>query len=1632
MSHTHLLFKRTLALAVSASLAFSGPLHAALTEISNEPLAQPAVSVKPNIMLILDDSDGMKRQYAPDHLGRLGGGSNAFCFDSGDDDAGLITGTLDNCEPGDPPLMSPDINSQYYNPELRYTPALNYDGSSKTNMTSANTTAWTTVPTDNVTPAGTDSFRRTILDMNGAEGATVTSTANLAASFPDRVWCNLPSATETDTSVCRTNSSYSYPSAAFPYGKTALGVIKRVYGAPYYYRLAPEYCTDATLTACQASADATHAVPAFARYCSDSALTTCQAKYSTSYPYPKFTGIVLPPGTGSTGTAATGTITVRNPQKDTAGGSITSITVNGVSIISGTITAAASFTPSVVATNIAAAINAYASSPDYTATAAASSNVVTITYAGVPAKSTTPNGYAIAVSFGALTYTAATEAFSVNNTVQGDSITTITVTLNSVTTSLISGSVTCPTTSSCPSGNGSGPRTTRNTYMATQLAAAINANTSSGLTHGYSATSSGVNVTITAPASLGSSINTVTPASTKSAGATITLSMGAFANGITSGDIENTTTAFANGADPVPVTDAVRQNVGSFARVNIASGQTYTKYAARTDCAADTTCTYDEEMTNFANWYAYYRSRMQMAKTSIGTSFASLTDSFRVGFITVNYSSADTARYLAVNDFATGSGNQRDNWYTKLYQTTNNASARPLREALSRVGRYYGNVTTGINSGMGSTDPVVLACRPNYAILAAGGNWDGNAGQKLDGSAVGNQDNADSGYSLRSQARYDGALASSTDTLADVALYYYKNDLRSTLADQVPTTSKDTASHQHMTTYTVGIGSVGQLNYDANYESGTNQDFEKLKLAPASGGQDWPVPASGNAKNIDDLWHAGVNGRGTFYSIADPAALAGSLLEALTSVAGRVGAGAAAATSNLQPVAGDNFAFTAQYETVSWIGDLKAKTIDLSTGTVAFRELWSAQTQLNLRTNAYQDRRIYTFDSTDTTGNRLKSFCAPEHLADGATPFDGCDDTAGLSSTELAYFEPLTGGPTSEGWTPLIQSTGWTATDGTGRTTAATKEKVLNYLRGDESSEIVNIISPTASDLFRNRTGLLGDIINAQPAYVKGSPFGYTDAFYSDFKNDTNGITAIRYGRVYSAANDGMLHAFATDPDNNPYFQTAGIATTTTTDDAFTGTLDTSAIAGEGAERWAYIPRMTFVNLMRLADSPYTHRYYTDASPVVGDICFDQTASSDCSAKSKWHTILVAGLNAGGRGYYALDLTNPDSPKGLWEFNGGGSSCIDADSDVTSSSGQTEDCNLGYSFGNPVLTKLPSSFSPAAHAGKWAVIFTSGYNNVSPGDGVGHLYIVEAQTGKLLKRLSTAVGDTTTPSGLGRINAWTDDAFTNNTSRTVYGGDLHGNLWRFQLEADATVTANSVTRLVSLTAPDGTEQSITTRPELGEVSGKRVVFVGTGRLLGTSDTSSTQKQSIYAVKDNMDSVTSPAVSFSSSGAGPRTITGFVNQTLSVSGTDATVRTVTTINSVDFTDTTVKGWFVDLPDGGSGGNGAERVNVDPILQLGTLVVASNVPSADTCVAGGFGWLNFLDYKTGAYVPGATLNTASNKISASLIVGINVVKLPGGTVKTIVTTADNQQITKETPASASTVQGKRVSWRELLFE
>ena len=1688
--------------AISLWLALPAALYGQETDISDGPLAQPATSVKPNMLLILDDSGSMARQFTPDYVSsNSNAGTVANCFDSLD--GGSISETPEDCYAGDPPAMTPDFNTQYYNPEIRYFPAVNYDGSSKGDMTSAATSGWTAVPTDSVSNSTANDARKTphqgSLGSSTAEGThwdtgrpfTPVATMDLVAGYPDRVWCNSTGASATDAANCKTNSAYTYPDFTFGHGVDGSGNRKYKFGPPYYYRILPtEFCTNATLTICIAatapttSGGLTYSVPARVRFCDSTAHTNCQAKRTSTFRFPKFLGRVNSSSPAVTGVKSRGRITLT--AGDDGAPTIQQIRITRpdasiVTLLSAAVTTVATNSAgnrTTAATAIRNAINANTSAGlnhGYVASLGATGGSTQQIFIDAPTIPTDDNvgndGSTISVDAPGTGGTPASLTFTMggaNNS--GDKVSSLRI-----------GPPGGPAVDLIPAGGVSCGSSCSNTKMSTNLRASINANTSSGLSHGYTASGTGSTVIITAPAGTGSERNGW-PMTWADSGLN-NQSGFTLAGGSTTGDLAHSTTAFTGGVNPQAAGLAARVDVGSFVRTNIVSGQTYPKGPARSDCAGATACTYDEEMTNFANWFTYYRTRFQMAKTSIGRAFLSLGSDFRVGFMTINFS---TTHWLAVNDFNTAATQQKEQWFVKLYNATDSGST-PLRGALSRAGRYYGNQNPGGNMG---TSPIQLSCQPSYSILTSDGYWNDSSSVavKLDGSD--DVDNQDSGsgnppaevtpYATKSSGSWDGNAVG--NTLADVAMYYYKTDLRADLADQVPSSGKDNAAHQHMTTFTVGMGLAGTFNYDPNYETQTAGDFKDV----TQGTKFWPNPGLQEEAKLDDLWHAAVNGRGKFFSAQDPVALANGIAETLNSVQARIGAGAAAATSNLQPVAGDNFAFTAQYQTVEWSGDLKARTIDLSTGAVATRELWSAQALLDQRDHI--TRRIYVFDPADTdptattgifnksitslsqvlgtatantssphglatgetvvisgaspagyngtytvtvvdadtfrysvsdilagpasgtitagisrlqNGNRLRSFCAPESPISN---YPECDDGGLLTQAEMdAHFDPL-GGPNSQ----LYQSVSW-PTDGSNRHLSATKLSLVDYLRGETVNETSGGTGTT--DLYRNRAHLLGDIVNAQPAYVKAPPFQYTDPNYGAFKS----ANANRFGMVYAAANDGMLHAFATDPDGSPYFQTAGIITPVTGDDTFTGTLSTDPVSGEGSENWAYVPTMVLPTLKRLGETNYStnHRYSVDGSPVVGDVCF-----GTCAAAGDWRTILVAGLNKGGRGYYALDVTNPQAPAALWELKGGNdAACIANDGDVDST--QNGDCNIGFSFGNPIIAKRPSD-------GKWVVFVTSGHNNISPGDGKGHLYMIDAQTGVILQRMSTPVGDSTTPSGLARINGWVDNASINNTVKTIYGGDLLGNVWRFQLEASAPLSANTLSLLATVTDPAGTPQPITTRPELGQdpITLSRIIFIATGKFLGLTDKADEQRQSVYAIKDPMDAQNlTGVVNMGRSGG---TIAGFQHQTFTAT---STTRAIADNTPVDFD--AQKGWFVDLPDGGSG-SPSERVNVDPILQLGTLVVPSNVPSSDTCVAGGFGWVNFFDFRSGGFVQGAANGNVSIKISASLVVGINVVQLPGGTVKTIVTTADNQQITQDTPVAPSNIQGRRVTWREMFVE
>jgi type IV pilus assembly protein PilY1 len=347
------------------------------------------------------------------------------------------------------------------------------------------------------------------------------------------------------------------------------------------------------------------------------------------------------------------------------------------------------------------------------------------------------------------------------------------------------------------------------------------------------------------------------------------------------------------------------------------------------------------------------------------------------------------------------------------------------------------------------------------------------------------------------------------------------------------------------------------------------------------------------------------------------------------------------------------------------------------------------------------------------------------------------------------------------------------------------------------------------------------------------------------------------------------------------------------------------------------------------------------------------------------------------------------------------------------------DGDLGYSFGNPVITKRKSD-------GKWVVLVTSGLNNVSPGTtGKGFLYVLDAGTGTVLEKIGTGAGDTTTPSGLGKIAAWTDNLSKDNTALRVYGGDILGNVWRF----DLTVSPATVMRIASLKDGAGVAQPVTTRPELANVYGFPVVYIGTGRYLGDSDLANIGRQSLYAFRDLQSDL-----------GNLRTSSRMVKQTINVFDTahrSVTVSGVGWQNAVN----PAYGWYVDFNPGAAPGDSpGERVTIDPQLVRGTVVVVTNVPNQSSCKAGGDSWIYQFSYLDGSSIPAAPVlsppgNPVVNQIglknaSNAVTVGMAIIRLSSGQFKAIVTDARGNKTTVALSMGTVTGQtGKRTSWREL---
>lgn len=582
----------------------------------------------------------------------------------------------------------------------------------------------------------------------------------------------------------------------------------------------------------------------------------------------------------------------------------------------------------------------------------------------------------------------------------------------------------------------------------------------------------------------------------------------------------------------------------------------------------------------------------------------------------------------------------------------------------------------------------------------------------------------------------------------------------------------------------------------------------------------------------------------------------------------------------------------------------------------------------------------------------------------------------------------------------LNQSSSTAVADGLG-------EDRLNFLRGSNARE--------GAPFRRRNNKLLGDIINSGVVYSGAPSTGITSTTYAGFQ----AANQARVPAVYVGSNDGMLHGFRADT---------------------------------GEELFGYIPSWMGPKLSALTASTYVanHQAYVDGPPTVAEA---EVGTSGTSAD--WKTVLVSGTGAGGRGVFALDVTDPtqfSASSALWEFTG------------------DDDADMGFVMGQPAILKFRTSAPTATTATyKWFAVVASGVNNYTTPNingvystGRPALFLLDLgkQPGTAWTlntnyyKVSFPVDATlAVTNGTGVLNFKAALATGGNREvRQIYAGDLHGNMWKLNFSAQGTAGWN-MTQLTAFTstatsAPyplfiakdgSGNRQPISMAPSLvasaTNPTGVQVAF-GTGKYLEVPDRGSTAQNSFYVVYDN--GTTTP----DNSPPGDAVISG--RGRLKGGSIDATTGAVTVPafvfgRATSDTDTTQRsGFYVDYITSGERQISGATLS-GTTLVFGSLIPGSTGTSANACgVSGGSGNEYRIDVDSGI---------GTRRVSQVGILGQPLVLDLGSTTstvsdntgrrtKTITSQVVNQGSSGISAAGGSsggqttrTIVSGRLSWRQI---
>ncbi|MFK7958394.1 MAG: pilus assembly protein [Lysobacterales bacterium] len=857
------------------------------------------------------------------------------------------------------------------------------------------------------------------------------------------------------------------------------------------------------------------------------------------------------------------------------------------------------------------------------------------------------------------------------------------------------------------------------------------------------------------------------------------------------------------------------------------------------------------EMQNFANWFSYYRKRHLSVRNGIVGAFVDLPLGMNVGYFTINNRNTVNMREFDNNPAI----DERDLFLADIVGE-NFGGGTPNRDALNHAGRQFER----------TTNPVVeFECQKNFAVMFTDGF------SVTNGPNVGNVDGGEG-------APYADGFGS---TIADIAMDYYENFDASALAFPPENTGLvsiprdcDTATlptpldcntDLHMNTYMVVLNGTGTI-FNVTYN-----EVEDAYTTPPT----WPnTNGNRDPSQIDDLYHAAVNGRGLMLNAATPTEIAERFQTALADIVARSRPTTALTATSTRLTTASRL-YQAAFDSFDWSGDLVA--LNLSGGNI-----WSAEEELKNRT---AERVVYT---TNDSGGVL---------------FDDFTDLSTATQTAVtASLDSVLGVDLGSG-SPAFNA-----------------NQFIDFIKGDDTLEGAPL---------RERDNVLGDIVNSEPIVSGPGNEGWNrlpagEGGGSAYVSYVDGPKFTRPLTVFVGANDGMLHAFN---------------------------------AEDGAELFGFVPRTVIPKLPELGNPDYLHEFYVDDTPTVAD-----------AYNGSWRTVLVGGLGAGGRGLYALDVTNPNAFNAsniLWEFN------------------SDDDPDLGLTFGRPIITRTAD--------GTWVAIINNGHNSQN---NDGFLFVFDLFNGNLLAKIATEQGSNANPAGLGspRLEISGDGGLS---VASVYAGDLQGNMWKFDLSdpspsnwRSAFLSGGDPQPLFIARDRNGVRQPITAAPTLvRNPSGDVVVYFGTGKFFEKSDatvSANPQLRTFYTVVEDRPDL-DPLADFNIGSPGTRA--DLVDIRLQQEFTDSGF-VVRRFDPATIPGRLGTGWFIDLALDVANPTG-ERVVATPRVEFGTLLFTTFEPTNTPCLPGGIPRLYILDAFSGEAALTTTALTCTDCVGLELTTGAPLV-------------------------------------------